>query len=151
MLKKANADSSLNLKYNQDLKETFSLKTKGQNCDVRYILESLNQTQQGQTRKIIHLPSKNIQIQSQLDRAFKDIKLMNHELKRVVAKDEDCFIILNDEKPTQFECLAHVQIFAKMKVAMKTIGSIQRQFPLVIELKNVSNNESVLDIFLSME
>ena len=76
---------------------------------------------------------------------------MNHELKRVVARDEDCFVILNDEKPTQFECLAHVSIFAKMKVVMKSIGQIQRQYPLVIELKNISNHESVLEIFLSME
>ena len=76
---------------------------------------------------------------------------MNHELKRVVARDEDCFVILNDEKPTKFECLAHVSIFAKMKVVMKSIGQIQRQYPLVIELKNISNHESVLEIFLSME
>ena len=38
-----------------------------------------------------------------------------------------------------------------MKVVMKSIGQIQRHYPLIIEIKNMSDHESVLEIFLSME
>ena len=48
----------------------------------------------------------------ELDKASKNIKLLNYELKRVVASDEETFVNINEFNTNNVDCIATIPIYA---------------------------------------
>ena len=83
-----------------------------------------------------------------------DIKILNYELKRVVATQQDAFIILDPEYENQIDMIEGISTYGMLQVQNKEVtdddGNIWSiGFPVLITLTNVKNEITDLEIDIS--
>lgn len=92
----------------------------------------------------------------ELDKASKNIKLLNYELKRVVASDEETFVNMNENNTNNIDCIATIPIYAKMQLTFPIIedddANFRTELPITFYIINSSHSLAAdLEMQLSMD
>lgn len=137
--------------------------TSGSNNQVQFILDHLRRIDLKQQNispngKQVVISPKGAPdaVVGELDKASKNIKLLNYELKRVVASDEETFVNMNEFNSNNIDCIATIPIYAKMQLTFPIIededANYRTELPITFYVINSSHSMSAdLEMQLSMD
>ena len=96
------------------------------------------------------------QLPSAITQTQKDFKLLNYELKRVIASDSESFVTLNSFYETKLEMLEGIPTYAKIDIPREISeddeGNLfKMEFPLNMIVTTNQVKTTDIEIYMSMD